>query len=142
MPEDVSFPLSWVPGPGFQHHFLHAANWPGRTTLQQDPSAHIYSVLFLLVYISLVYISPNPGPLTLLYSQFPSMHSRPRHLTRHTASANQGSRGISPSKWILVHLHSSQDVCGLYEEVRCKSYDLAEAAYLVRWIGLLCVDGN
>jgi hypothetical protein len=30
----------------------------------------------------------------------------------------------------------------LYEEVRCKSYDLAEAAYLVRWIGLLCVDGN
>ena len=43
---------------------------------------------------------PNPGPLTLLYSQFPSMHSRPRHLTRHAASANQGSRGISPSKWI------------------------------------------
>ena len=26
---------------------------------------------------------------------------------------------------ILVHLCSSQDVCGLYEEVRCKSYDLA-----------------
>jgi hypothetical protein len=26
---------------------------------------------------------------------------------------------------ILVHLSSSQDVCGLYEEVRCKSYDLA-----------------
>jgi hypothetical protein len=26
---------------------------------------------------------------------------------------------------ILVHLRSSQDVCGLYEEVRCKSYDLA-----------------
>jgi hypothetical protein len=25
---------------------------------------------------------------------------------------------------ILVHLHSSQDVCDLYEEVRCKSYDL------------------
>jgi hypothetical protein len=43
---------------------------------------------------------PNPGPLTLLYSQFPSTHSRPRHLTRHAASANQGSRGISPSKWI------------------------------------------
>jgi hypothetical protein len=91
-------------------------NWPGRTMLQQDPSAHVYSVLFLLVYISLVYISlfyisplfisplfispPNPGPLTLLYSQFPSTHSKPRHLTRHAASANQGSRGISPSKWI------------------------------------------
>jgi hypothetical protein len=27
----------------------------------------------------------------------------------------------------LVHLRSSQDVCGLYEEVRCKSYDLAAA---------------
>ena len=39
-------------------------------------------------YISLVFISPpNPGPLTLLYSQFPSTHSRPRHLTRHAASA-------------------------------------------------------
>ena len=53
MPEDVSFP-------GFRHHFLRALNWPGRTTLLQDPSAHIYSVLFLLVYISLVYISPEP----------------------------------------------------------------------------------
>jgi hypothetical protein len=32
---------------------------PARTTLlQQDPSAHVYSVLFLLVYISPVYISP------------------------------------------------------------------------------------
>ena len=45
-------------------HILHALNWPGRTTLLQDPSAHIYSVLFLLspyislVFISLVYISP------------------------------------------------------------------------------------
>jgi hypothetical protein len=45
-------------------YMLRALNWPGRTTLLQDPSAHIYSVLFLLspyislVYISLVYISP------------------------------------------------------------------------------------
>jgi hypothetical protein len=31
---------------------LRSLNWPGRTTLQQDPSAHVYSVLFLLVYIS------------------------------------------------------------------------------------------
>ena len=37
---------------------LCTLNWPGRTTLQQDPSAHVYSVLILLVYISLVYISP------------------------------------------------------------------------------------
>jgi hypothetical protein len=105
---------------------LRAPNWPGRTMLLQDPSAHIYSVLFLLVYISLVYISlvfisplflylpcfyislvfispPSPGPLTLLYSQFPSMHSRPRHLTRHAASANQGSRGKSPPNWIHLY---------------------------------------
>ena len=52
-------------------------------------------------YISLLFISPtNPGPLTLLYSQFPSTHNRPHHLTKHAASANQGSRGISPPKWI------------------------------------------
>ena len=31
---------------------LRALNWPGRMMLQQDPSAHVYSVLFLLVYIS------------------------------------------------------------------------------------------
>ena len=55
-------------------------------------------------YISLVFISPpNPGPLTLLYSQFPSTHSRPRHLTRHAASANQGSRGKSPPNWIHLY---------------------------------------
>ena len=118
--------------PGFGTNLLRALNRPGRTTLLQDPSAHIYSVLFLLspyislVYISLVYISlvfisplflylpcfyislvfispPNPGPLTLLYSQFPSTHSRPRHLTRHAASANQGSRGKSPPNWIHLY---------------------------------------
>ena len=48
---------------------LRALNRPGRTTLLQDPSAHVYSVLFLLslyfpclylpcFYISLVFISP------------------------------------------------------------------------------------
>jgi hypothetical protein len=64
----------------------------------------IQSCFFLFIsplFISPLFISPlNPGPLTLLYSLFPSMHSRPCHLTRHAASANQGSRGISPSKWI------------------------------------------
>jgi hypothetical protein len=51
-----------------------------------------------------VFISPpNPGPLTLLYSQFPSTHSRPRHLTRHAASANQCSRGKSPPNWIHLY---------------------------------------
>jgi hypothetical protein len=64
----------------------------------------IQSYFFLFIsplFISPLFISPpNPGPLTLLYSQFPSTHSRPGHLTRHAASANQGSRGISPPKWI------------------------------------------
>ena len=48
-------------------HLLRTPNWPGRTTLQQDPSAHVYSVLFLLVYISLVYISPLFLYLPLVY---------------------------------------------------------------------------
>jgi hypothetical protein len=95
---------------------LRALNWPGRTTLLQDPSAHVYSVLFLLSpYISLVFISPlflylpclylhrTLGLSLLLYSQFPSTHSRPRRLTRHAASANQGSRGKSPSNWIHLY---------------------------------------
>ena len=125
MPEDVSFPgfsrprssrpRSSRPVPGSQHQLLRALNWPGRTTLLQDPSAHVYSVLFLLVYISLVYISlvfisplflylPRTlGLSLLLYSQFPSTHSRPRHLTRHAASANQGSRGKSPPNWIHLY---------------------------------------
>jgi hypothetical protein len=62
----VSFCFYW-----YVLQLLRALNWPGRTTLQQDPSANVYSVLFLLsLYISLVYISlvfispPNPGPLT------------------------------------------------------------------------------
>ena len=132
MPKDVPFPRfsrprssrprSSRPVPGLSTNcYPRSPNWPGRTTLLQDPSAHVYSVLFLLVYISLVYISlvfisplflylplfisplfispPNPGPLTLLYS-LSSTHRRPRPLTRHAASANQGSKGISPSNWI------------------------------------------
>jgi hypothetical protein len=55
------------------------------------------------VYISLVFISPsNPGPLTLLYS-LSSTHRRPHPLTRHAASANQGSRGKSPPNWIHLY---------------------------------------
>ena len=167
MPEDVSFPGFPRPRssrPGFQHHLLRALNRPGRTTLLQDPSAHIYSVLFLLspyislVYISLVFISPlfisplflylpcfyisptnsnplsnnnppsNPG-LSLLYT----LSSHPRtagHATSpgtqlqliRAAGANLHQIGFT---CILVHLRSTQDVCVLYEEVRCKSYDLA-----------------
>ena len=142
--------------PGFRHHLLRALNWPGRTTLLQDPSAHVYSVLFLLspyislVYISLVYISPvyiSPVyislvfisplflylPRTLGLSLFYTLSSHPRtagHATSpgtqlqliRAAGANLHQIGFT---CILVHLRSTQDVCVLYEEVRCKSYDLA-----------------
>ena len=139
--------------PGFRHHLLRALNWPGRTTLLQDPSAHIYSVLFLLspyislVYISLVFISPlfiylptnsnplsnnnppsNPG-LSLFYT----LSSHPRTAGHATSPGTQLQLIRAAGAYlhqngftgILVHLRSSQDVCGLYEEVRCKSYDLA-----------------
>jgi hypothetical protein len=87
---------------------------PARTTRPPVLLTAVYSVLILLVYISPLFTSPlfisrlfispsNPGSLTLLYSQFPSTHSRPRHLTRHAASANQGSRGISPPNWIHLY---------------------------------------
>ena len=121
-------------------------------TLQQDPSAHVYSVLFLLsLYISLVYISPvcispsfispnnnnplsnnnppsNPG-LSLFYTLSSHPHTA-GHATLpgtqlqliRAAGAYLHQNGFTS---ILIHLCSSQDVCGLYEEVRCKSYDLA-----------------
>ena len=130
---------------------LRVPNWPGRTTLLQDRSAHIYSVLFLLspyislVYISLVFISPmfiSPLflylpclylPRTLGLSLFYTLSSHPRtagHATSpgtqlqliRAAGANLHQIGFT---CILVHLRSTQDVCVLYEEVRCKSYDLA-----------------
>jgi hypothetical protein len=128
VPEDDSFP-------GFRHHVLSVLNCPGRTSLQQDPSAHIYSVLFLLFYISLVYISLVYIylPQTLGLSLFYILSSHPLtagHATSpgmqlqliRAAGAYLHQNGFT---CILVHLHSSQDVCGLYEEVRCKSYDLA-----------------
>jgi hypothetical protein len=91
-------------------------------------------------YISLVFISPtNSNPLSnnnppsnlglsLLYTL-----SHPRtaghapspgtqlQLIR-AAGANLHQIGFT---CILVHMRSTQDVCVLYEEVRCKSYDLA-----------------
>jgi hypothetical protein len=108
---------------------LGAPNWPGRTTLQQDPSAHVYSVLFLLVYVSLVYISPETLGLSLLNT----LSSHPRTAGHATSPGTQLQLIRAAGAYlhqngftcILVHLRSSQDVYGLYEEVRCKSYDLA-----------------
>ena len=107
-----------------------------------DSSCLYLSCLYLpCLYISLVFISPNnnnplsnnnppsnPG-LSLLYT----LSSHPRtagHATSpgtqlqliRAAGANLHQIGFT---CILVHLRSTQDVCVLYEEVRCKSYDLA-----------------
>ena len=95
----------------------------------------------LFLYLPCFYISPtnsnplsnnnppsNPG-LSLLYT----LSSHPRtagHATSpgtqlqliRAAGANLHQIGFT---CILVHLRSTQDVCVLYEEVRCKSYDLA-----------------
>jgi hypothetical protein len=77
-------------------------------------------------YISLVYIPRTLGLSLLLYS-----HPRTAgHATSpgtqlqliRAAGANLHQIGFT---CILVHLRSTQDVCVLYEEVRCKSYDLA-----------------
>jgi hypothetical protein len=107
---------------------------------------YISLVYISLVYISLVYISPslispnnnnplsnnnppsNPG-LSLLYT----LSSHPRTAGYATSPGTQLQLIRAAGAYlhqngftgILVHLRSSQDVCGLYEEVRCKSYDLA-----------------
>jgi hypothetical protein len=81
----------------------------------------VYSVLIL------VYISPE----TLGLSFYTLSHPRtaghaPSSVTRlqliRAAGANLHQIGFT---CILVHLCSTQDVCVLNEEVRCKSYDLA-----------------
>jgi hypothetical protein len=107
---------------------LRAPNWPGRTTLQQDPSAHVYSVLFLLsLYLPCFYL-----PRTLGLSLFYNLSSHPRTAGHATSPGTQLQLIRAAGAYlhqngftgILVHLRTSQDVCGLYEEVRCKSYDL------------------
>jgi hypothetical protein len=87
------------------------------------------------LYISLVFISPLfiYRARTLGLSLFYTLSSHPRTaghapspVTRlqliRAAGANLHQIGFT---CILVHLRSTQDVCVLYEEVRCKSYDLA-----------------
>ena len=118
---------------------LRALNWPGRTTLQQDPSAHVYSVLFLLslylpcLYLPCLYLPCLYLPRTLGLSLFYTLSSHPRTAGHATSPGTQLQLIRAAGAYlhqngftgILVHLRSSQDVCGLYEEVRCKSYDLA-----------------
>jgi hypothetical protein len=53
----------------------------------------------------------NRCHLISMYSQPPSTHSRPCHLTRHAASANQGSRSISLPNMDLFTLPASWCTC-------------------------------
>jgi hypothetical protein len=115
---------------------LRALNRPGRTTLLQDPSAHIYSVLFLLSpYISLVYISPVYISLVFispLFLYLPCLYISPEPWASHSfyTLSHPRTAGHAPSPvtrlqliraaganlhqigftCILVHLRSTQDV--------------------------------
>ena len=88
----------------------------------------IQSCFFFSLYLPCLYL-----PRTLGLSLFYTLSSHPRtagHATSpgmqlqliRAAGANLHQIGFT---CILVHLRSTQDVCVLYEEVRCKSYDLA-----------------
>ena len=94
-----------------------------------------FSIYLPCLYISLVFISPLflYLPRTLGLSLFYTLSSHPRtagHATSpgtqlqliRAAGANLHQIGFT---CILVHLRSTQGVCVSYEEVRCKSYDLA-----------------
>ena len=85
------------------------------------------------LYLPCLYLPCLYLPRTLGLSLFYTLSSHPRtagHATSpgtqlqliRAAGANLHQIGFT---CILVHLRSTQDVCVLYEEVRCKSYDLA-----------------
>jgi hypothetical protein len=86
-----------------------------------------FSIFPLFISPLFIYLPRTLG-LSLFY---PLSHPRtadhaPSPVTRlqliRAAGANLHQIGFT---CILVHLRSTQDVCVLYEEVRCKSYDLA-----------------
>ena len=82
----------------------------------------------LFIYLPCLYLPRTLG-LSLLYI----LSSHPRTAGHATSPGTQLQLIRAAGAYlhqngftgILVHLHNSQDVCGLYEEVRCKSYDLA-----------------
>jgi hypothetical protein len=110
---------------------------PARTTRPPVLLTAVYSAYFNLhlsrfIFFSLSLFLPRTLGLSLLYTLSPHpTHGRPRHLTRHAASANQGGRGMSPPNMDLFTLPASWCTCAalmmvmayfqVYEEVRCKS---------------------
>jgi hypothetical protein len=124
-----------------------ATTSPSNSSLFRPDSSCLYlpclylPCLYLpLVFISPLFISPlfiSPLflylPRTLGLSLFYTLSSHPRTAGHATSPGTQlqliRAAGAYLHQigftWILVHLCSTQDVCVLYEEVRCKSYDLA-----------------
>lgn len=94
----------------------------------------VSSCLYLpSLYLPCLYLPCLYLPRTLGLSLFYTLSSHPR-IAGHATSPGTKLQLIRAAEaylhqngftGILVHLRSSQDVCGLYEEVRCKSYDLA-----------------
>jgi hypothetical protein len=93
----------------------------------------LFSPVSSCLYLPCLYLPCLYLPRTLGLSLFYTLSSHPRtagHATSpgkqlqliRAAGAYLHQNGFTS---ILVHLRSSHDVCGLYEEVRCKSYDLA-----------------
>ena len=117
MPEDVSCP-------GFSAPLLARAQLARKNDAATGSfCTHLFSPVSSCLYL----------PRTLGLSLFYTLSSHPRtagHATSpgtqlqliRAAGANLHQIGFT---CILVHLRSTQDVCVLYEEVRCKSYDLA-----------------
>ena len=102
---------------------------------------HTFIQSYFFLFISPLFISPNNNnplsnnnpPSNPGLSLFYTLSSHPRTAGHATSPGTQLQLIREAGAYlhqngftgILVHLHSSQDVCVLYAEVRCKSYDLA-----------------
>jgi hypothetical protein len=94
---------------------------------------HLFSPVPSCLYLPCLYLSCLYLPRTLGLSLFYTLSSHPRTAGHATSPGTQLQLIRAAGAYlhqngftgIQVHLRSSQDVCGLYEEGRCKSYDLA-----------------
>jgi hypothetical protein len=103
-------------------------NWVSRplSTSKNDATTSPSNSSLFSPDSSCLYLPRTLGLSLLLYSHPRTAGHAPSPVTRlqliRAAGANLHQIGFT---CILVHLRSTQDVCVLYEEVRCKSYDLA-----------------
>ena len=85
----------------------------------------LFSPVSSCLYLPCLYLPRTLG-LSLLYT----LSSHPRTAGHATSPGTKLQLIRAAGTYLhqngfMVHTRSSQDVCGLYEEVRCKSYDLA-----------------